>query len=130
MFLSRNSSSLFPDIFKNIFKTILNTFFRCFRAGFRILKTLCAEGMADKRGKLYFAGNGFVQIGLNSLHSLEIRRLAIPYLNDLATQTDYTAHLAVPSGRRSLILEVQDSSHPVQVASRSATPLVRIARHL
>lgn len=89
--------------------------------GFRILKTLCAEGMAEKRGKLYFAGNDLVQIGLNSLRSLEIRTLAIPFLSDLASQTGYTAHLAVPSGRRSLILEVHDSPHPVRVASRSGT---------
>ncbi len=88
---------------------------------FRILKTLCSEGMAEKRDGLFFAGPGLVQLGLNSLRSQEIRTLAIPFLSELANTTDFTAHLAVPTGRRSLILEVHDSPHPVRVASRSGT---------
>lgn len=89
--------------------------------GFRILKTLCSEGMADKRGKLFFSGADLVQIGLHSLRFLEIRSLSVPILSELATKTDFTAHLAIPSGRQSLILEVHDSPHPVRVASRSGT---------
>lgn len=88
---------------------------------FRILKTLCSEGMAEKRRALFFSGPGLIQIGLNSLRSLEIRSLSIPFLSELATKTDLTAHLAIPSGWQSLILEVQDSPHPVRVASRSGT---------
>jgi DNA-binding IclR family transcriptional regulator len=88
---------------------------------FRILKTLCSEGMADKRGTLFFAGPGLVQIGLNSLRSLEIRSMAIPFLSELATNTHFTAHIAIPSGWQSLILEVHDSPNPVRVASRSGT---------
>ena len=88
---------------------------------FRILKTLCSVGMAEKRGSLYFSGPGLVQIGLNSLHSVEIRSLSIPYLRDLAMQAGLTAHLAIPSGQQSLILEVHDSPHPVRVASRPGT---------
>jgi len=90
-------------------------------SAFRILKTLCAEGMAEKRGKLFYSGSGLVQIGLNSLRSMEIRSLSIPFLRELAIQTDFTAHLAVPNGWQSLILEVQDSRHPVRVASRPGT---------
>ena len=88
---------------------------------FRILKTLCSEGMAEKRGTSFYAGPGLAQIGLNSLRSLEIRPLSIPFLSELATNTDFTAHLAIPNGRESLILEVHDSPHPVRVASRSGT---------
>jgi DNA-binding IclR family transcriptional regulator len=88
---------------------------------FRILKTLCFEGMVVKRGKLFFSGPELLQIGLNSLRSVEIRTLAIPFLCELATKTDLTAHLAVPSGLQSLILEVHDSPHPVRVASRPGT---------
>jgi DNA-binding IclR family transcriptional regulator len=88
---------------------------------FRILKTLCSEGMADKRGTLFFAGPGLIQIGLNSLRSLEIRSLAIPFLSELATKTHFTAHLAIPSGWQTLILDVHDSPNPVRVASRSGT---------
>ncbi len=88
---------------------------------FRILKTLCSQGMAEKRGTLFFAGPGLIQTGLNSLRSLEIRSLAIPFLSELAVKTHFTAHLAIPSGFQSLILEVHDSPNPVRVASRSGT---------
>jgi DNA-binding IclR family transcriptional regulator len=88
---------------------------------FRILKTLCSEGMAQKRGTLFFAGHGLVEIGLKALRSLEIRSLSIPFLSELATITHFTAHLAIPSGWQSLVLEVHDSPHPVRVASRSGT---------
>jgi DNA-binding IclR family transcriptional regulator len=86
---------------------------------FRILKTLCSEGMAEKRGTLFFAGPGLVQIGLTSLRSLEIRSMAMPFLSELASKTHFTAHLAISSGWQSLILEVHDSPNPVRVASRS-----------
>ncbi len=88
---------------------------------FRILKTLCSKGMAQKRGTLFFAGSGLIEIGLKSLRSLEIRSLSIPFLSELAAKTHFTAHLAIPSGWQSLILEVHDSPHPVRVASRSGT---------
>ncbi|MCK5173126.1 MAG: IclR family transcriptional regulator [Planctomycetes bacterium] len=88
---------------------------------FRILKTLCSQEMAEKRGTLFFAGPGLIQIGLNSLRSLEIRSLSIPFLSELAAKTHFTAHLAIPSGWQSLILEVHDSPNPVRVASRSGT---------
>jgi DNA-binding IclR family transcriptional regulator len=88
---------------------------------FRILKTLCSENMAEKRGTSFFAGPGLIQIGLNSLRSLEIRSLSVPFLSELANMTHFTAHLAIPSGFQSLILEVHDSPNPVHVASRSGT---------
>ena len=68
-------------------------------SAFRILKTLCAEGMAEKRGNLFYSGPALVQIGLNSLRSMEIRSLSIPFLRELAIQTDFTAHLDVHGSR-------------------------------
>ena len=88
---------------------------------FRILKTLCSQDMAEKRGALFFAGPGLMQVGLNSLKSMEIRSLSIPFLSTLAKKSGFTAHLAVPCGLQSLILEVHDSPNPVRVASRSGT---------
>jgi DNA-binding IclR family transcriptional regulator len=88
---------------------------------FRILKTLCSQGIAEKRGTLFFTGPGLIEIALNSLRSLEIRPLSIPHLASLAKKTGFTAHLAIPCGWQSLILEVQDSPNPVRVASRSGT---------
>ncbi|MFC1765526.1 IclR family transcriptional regulator [Planctomycetota bacterium] len=86
---------------------------------FRILKTLLSIGMVKKEGSTYVAGPGLVEIGLNTLNQLEIRQLAVPVIQGLTEETGYTSHLAVPSGDRSLIVEVCDSPHPVRVTSRS-----------
>ena len=88
---------------------------------FRILKTLCSQEMAEKRGTLFFPGTTLMKIGLESLRSSQVRPLSISFLSNLADKTGYTAHLAIPSGYQSLILEVHDSSNPVRVASRPGT---------
>ncbi|ARN55707.1 IclR family transcriptional regulator [Sedimentisphaera salicampi] len=88
---------------------------------YRILQTLCAQEMVQKKKGLFFAGTQLVRIGLESLHSMEIRSLCVPYLRDLANKTGCTSHLAIPTGWQSLILEVHDSPNPVRVASRPGT---------
>lgn len=88
---------------------------------FRILKTLCSEEMAEKRGVLFFPGTTLVKIGLASLQASQVRPLSIPFLGRLADETGLTAHLAIPSGYKSLIIEVHDSPGPVRVASRPGT---------
>lgn len=88
---------------------------------FRILKTLCSQGMAEKRGVLYFSGSDMIKIGLKSLQASQIRPLSIPFLSQLAMETRFTSHLAILSGYQSLILEVHDSPSPVCVASRPGT---------
>ena len=88
---------------------------------FRILRTFCDCLMARKHGSLYFAGTGLLQIGLQALDSTPLRDIAVPVLSELASETSQTAHLAIPSGFQSLILEVCDSPHPVRVASHAGT---------
>ena len=88
---------------------------------FRILKTLQAEGLVCKRANQFMAGPGLLEIGLNALNQLDIRALAVPILQDLTHETGFTSHLAVPSGRQSLLLEVCDCSGPVRVASRAGS---------
>ncbi len=88
---------------------------------FRILKTLVAEGLVCKRDNHFVAGPGLLEIGLNALNQIDIRSLAVPILQALTQETGMTSHLAVPSGRRSLILEVCDCSGPVRVASRAGS---------
>lgn len=88
---------------------------------FRILKTLTHEGMVEKRGAHFFAGAGLFEMGLQALSKSNLREQAVPLLQELTAQTGQTSHLAVPSGWHSLILEVCDSPHPVQVASRPGT---------
>ena len=88
---------------------------------FRILKTLCSQEMAEKRGTLFFPGSALMKIGLKSLEASKIRPLSIPFLGQLAMETGFTSHLAIPSGYQSLILEVHDSPNPIRVASRPGT---------
>ncbi len=88
---------------------------------FRILKTLCSQGMVEKRKTNFFAGPGLFEIGLHALSKSDLRQLAVPLLQELTRKTGQTSHLAIPSGWHSLILEVCDSPDPVQVASRPGT---------
>lgn len=88
---------------------------------FRILKTLCHEGMAKKIDRLYFAGNNLIDIGLKLVSTNKLRIRAMPVLYELSRVTGFSAHLAVPSGYNSLILEVCDSPRPLRVASRQGT---------
>ncbi len=88
---------------------------------FRILKTLQAEGLICKRANHFMAGPGLLEIGLNALNQLDIRSLSVAVLQELTHESGLTSHLAVPSGRQSLILEVCDCSGPVRVASRAGS---------
>ena len=88
---------------------------------FRILKTLSQEGMVEKKGTQFYAGTGLLEIGLMALRKSQLREMAVPILQALTAQTGLTSHLAVPSGRHSLILEVCDSPGPIRVASRPGT---------
>ncbi|KMT63887.1 IclR family transcriptional regulator [Catenovulum maritimum] len=88
---------------------------------FRILKTLIHEQMASKQGRFYFAGNSLLHIGLQMVSTNKLRDKAVPVLHELAKATGFSAHLAVPSGYNSLIIEVCDSPTPTKIASRQGT---------
>ncbi|WP_334019962.1 IclR family transcriptional regulator [Alteromonas sp. S015] len=85
---------------------------------FRLLKTLLAENLLEKRGKLYFSGASLLQLGLQVIHSDRLQHFAIPHIQRLALQTGYTAHLAVPNHGKALIVEVFDSPSPLMVSKR------------
>ena len=84
----------------------------------RILSTFCDEGMTKKVDTRYCLGDSLIRLGLCALAELDIRTICAPVLRDLADKTGETAHLAVLSGDKALILEVCDSPHPLRVASR------------
>lgn len=88
---------------------------------FRILKSLCHEQMITKKCRLYIPGNSLINIGLQLVSTSRLRNRAMPILHKLAKTTGYTAHLAVPSGYYTLILEVCDSTGSLRVASRPGT---------
>ncbi|GAC16345.1 IclR family transcriptional regulator, acetate operon repressor [Aliiglaciecola lipolytica E3] len=85
---------------------------------FRLLRTLCAEQMVQKRGKLYFCGAELMQLGFNIIHSDRMHQLAIPHVQRLALKSGHTAHLAVPNNGQVLIVEVFDSPNPLLVSKR------------
>ena len=88
---------------------------------FRVLRTLCAEGLVEENNGRYSVGAGLLRIGLLALQGVELHALARPVLQKLADATGETAHLAVQSGHQMLIVEVADSPNPIRVASRPGT---------
>ncbi|UCG17434.1 MAG: IclR family transcriptional regulator [Phycisphaerales bacterium] len=88
---------------------------------FRVLRTLCAEGLVEEADGRYRAGAGLLRLGLLALQTVEIHSLAEPVLQRLARATGETAHLAVRTGDQMLILQVADSPNPIRVASRPGT---------
>lgn len=85
---------------------------------FRILRTFEHMDYVVKKNGKFKTGPALVEIGILSLTQVEIRKIAVPVLQKLTDETGFTSHLAIPSGYKSLILEVRDSPNPVQVASR------------
>jgi IclR family acetate operon transcriptional repressor len=87
----------------------------------RIVRTLEMEGfLVDDRGELRL-GPSLAFLGSTAMRETDIRREAVPVLETLARETNETAHVAVPCDRRSLILAVCDSPHPLRAASRPGT---------
>lgn len=85
---------------------------------FRLLRTLVAEQMLEKREKKYYCGSDIMNIGLQVINSDRMHQIAIPHVQRLALRTGHTAHLAIPHQGSALIIEVFDSPHPLKVAGR------------
>lgn len=88
---------------------------------FRILYTLEHEGVIEKEGDKFKIGFRIIKLGMAALSKMELRNLVIPFLYDLSIKLGETSHLAVLSDKKSLILEVCDSPHPVKISSRPGT---------
>lgn len=84
----------------------------------RIMATLQLEGYVRKTAGRFELGPVLIHLGNASLAGTEIRTAAQPVLQTLTARTDETSHLAVPCDNRALIVAVQDSPHPLRVASR------------
>ncbi len=87
----------------------------------RILKTLESEDFVSQLDNEYVLGKKLVRIALEALEKTSLRKVASPYLKKLSEATQQTAHIAVLSGDRSLLIDVCDSPNPLRVASRSGT---------
>jgi DNA-binding IclR family transcriptional regulator len=84
---------------------------------FRILHTLEHYAWVEKRGDRFFLGYMFIHYGLTTLSGRRIADIAAPVLESLVDQTGETAHLAVLSGKHSMILDVRESNKHIKLTS-------------
>ena len=87
----------------------------------RILRTLQSEDFVRADDRNFALGPAFLEMGAQHFSGFNLRKAALPALRQLVERTGETAHLCVPSGYQSLILEVLESPKPVRVASRPGT---------
>jgi Bacterial transcriptional regulator len=74
---------------------------------------------------MYHLGIACFAIGQAALGQLDIRRVSLPYLQELNAQTRETIHLTVPFGHSAVYVEKLDSTEPLRIYSRigAAVPL-------
>ncbi|MFP4383894.1 MAG: IclR family transcriptional regulator [Spirochaetia bacterium] len=88
---------------------------------FRILFTLEKEGLLEKNDEHYSLGYKMIHYGMTTLSRRTIRKQAEPFLRELMEATEETTHLAVLSGKRSMIVEVCDSTKHIKMSSPVGT---------
>ena len=84
---------------------------------FRILQTLEANNWLSKKGDRYSIGYMMIHFGLSGLSGRNVRLISMPYLEELQKRTTETAHLAVLSGTKSMIIEVCNSNKHIKLTS-------------
>ncbi|MDC7125030.1 MAG: IclR family transcriptional regulator [Spirochaetales bacterium] len=84
---------------------------------FKILYTLEKELILEKRNDLYFLGSMLIHYGLHTLSQRDLKVVAKPYLRKLMEDTGETAHIAIPVGMQSMILDVELTTHPIRFSS-------------
>ena len=88
---------------------------------FRILHTLQKENWLEKQGERYLAGHRLIQNGLQSLSGMELRRIAVPYLDQLSRETEETAHIGIWAGKQVMLVEVCDGPKHIRISSRAGS---------
>lgn len=91
----------------------------------RLLSTLAWRGFVsqDRVNKEYRAGRVLVQIGLNSISELDIRRKAHRHLEEVAATTHETVNLLVLEGGGSRFIDGVESDRPLRVGLRTGVLL-------
>ena len=84
---------------------------------FRILYTLESELIIEKKNDRYFLGSMLIHFGLHTLSQREVKTIAAPSLTLLMEETGETAHIAIPVGMQSMILDVVLTTHPIRFSS-------------
>jgi DNA-binding IclR family transcriptional regulator len=91
----------------------------------RFLANLEAAGFLNCTGNVYHLGIACFAIGQAALSQLDIRRVSLPYLQQLNRQTRETVHLTVRHGATAVYVEKLDSTEQLRIYSRigAAVPL-------
>jgi IclR family transcriptional regulator, KDG regulon repressor len=91
----------------------------------RFLMNLEAAGFLNCSGSVYHLGIACFAIGQAALAQLDIRRVSLPYLQELNRQTRETVHLTVRHGSSAVYVEKLDSTEQLRIFSRigAAVPL-------
>ena len=84
---------------------------------FKILYTLEKELIVEKKNDKYFLGSMLIHYGLHTLSRRDLKAVAHPFLVSLMQETGETAHLAIPVGMQTMILDVVLTAHPIRFSS-------------
>jgi IclR family acetate operon transcriptional repressor len=86
----------------------------------RILRTLARRGFLqiDEERGVYTLGLTLLRLGMDFLEQLDLRREALPVLQDLADRTGETVHLGVLHNSDVVYIEKVESRHAVRMFSR------------
>jgi len=85
----------------------------------RFLVNLESAGYLNCSGTgIYHLGIACFSLGHAALGQLDIRRLSLPHLHELNTQTRETIHLTIRQGLSAVYIEKLDSPEPLRIYSR------------
>ena len=88
----------------------------------RIASSLVKEGLleSDER-RAYTLGPALIYLGMRAMDGVDLAGLAKPLLKQLAAQTGETAHLAMLSDDKALLMEVCQSPLPIRAGAPVGT---------
>ncbi|ADE53838.1 IclR family transcriptional regulator [Coraliomargarita akajimensis] len=87
----------------------------------RIFSTLEVENFVHKVGRIYHLGPAITRLQIQKTQQFDLVESAMPAMQQLARAADETAHIAIPSGFKTLLIGVCESPHPIRASSRPGT---------
>lgn len=88
----------------------------------RIVNSLVREGLLESDERhLYALGPALIYLGMRAMSGVDLAGLAKPLLKQLADRTGETAHLAMLSDEKSLLMEVCQSPLPIRAGAPAGT---------
>ncbi len=85
---------------------------------YRYLNTLIQESILeyDPATKQYALGLKILELGATAYHELELRKVAIPFMKELAKKTRETVYLATLDRERAICIERIESDLPIRLS--------------